>query len=500
MSRRTASLPVLLAFLCTSVGALDPPVPVSPGRSERIVTIADGCPTFSWGASAGARRYELAVVREGDPRAEAREGLRVEIVGSSSSWTPDLAHCLEAGRRYGWSIRAVSETGVSDWSEPSLFEVEAAGGPTARGEVAEALELLLDHLDRSEDPAVALRELLETAGSTAGAAPAAASAAAGTGSGAASGTPTAPAAPEPQDAFSAPAAMDVIQNVSGEQVALRGVAIGSGSGAKFGVAAKGSVGALAVGTLVGLDARVATTVGNPLGTAGAELATGSGVTSGFSGVVGRTSQAEGYGGFFFNLDAGGMALGAGANAATVEEPPFRVESGGTVHTPGVALGLAACGASTISSRSGCNDHDILLESNGDLTVRLNKDLAGPGSNEFTVKDGNGNIRLRVFEDGTTQIFGSLEISDVAAVRGLTGTRAMDFGSVAAGSCSGTVFFSVSGAGTGDRAVLIPPETLPSGLFLVPIEISGGGIRARMCNLTGSAVDPPSLSVQYVLLR
>jgi hypothetical protein len=367
MKARIVIALVLSTLICGVAVALPPPATVSPGRPDGVERIANLCPTFSWGAIAGADAYELVVFRD-DANEEARDALRVRLVGSASSWTPGLDDCLAAGQRYGWSIRALSSQRSSDWQEPLLFQIVPPSVPVPREEVGAALDLLLRYLDGTSDPAGALGDLLQG---------------------------HRPAKPQAEEERSAKAAPD---------------------------------------------------------------------------------------------------------AGPVVASPFRVLDTGAVDAAALVVGTSQCLGGKISSPPACVDDNILIESNDEVVIKLNSDLSGDASNFFVVKDGNGNTRFRVFQDGAVQIEGSLEISSVPVMRGKKGTRNMNFGSVPANSCGSDVSFSLSGANTGDRPILIPPSTLPSGLVVLPLQASGANVQARLCNVTNSAIDPPALNFHYFMTR
>ena len=119
------------------------PVTVSPGNPQGVSLIEARCPTFSWGAVAGARSYELVVYRIGEEGEEAKPFLREAFAGSVYGWTPSLDRCLERGGQYAWSVRAIGRKEGSDWSRPSLFQV-ASG--RSKAEFEEALELVRSYL------------------------------------------------------------------------------------------------------------------------------------------------------------------------------------------------------------------------------------------------------------------------------------------------------------------------------------------------------------------
>jgi len=146
MKSRAVFVGVLL-LLASAVSALaghpDVPVVVSPGNSLAPVLIDSRCPTFSWGAVAGAQAFELVVYRVGEEPRDAEPVLQQRLPGSASSWTPALARCLESGGRYAWTVRAIDDRAESEWSELRLFELTAE--PT-RLEVERALWTLRRYL------------------------------------------------------------------------------------------------------------------------------------------------------------------------------------------------------------------------------------------------------------------------------------------------------------------------------------------------------------------
>lgn len=128
-----------------------PPVAVSPGGAAGAV-IQTRCPTFSWSAAEAAEGYELVLYRVEDDAAGAAEEAgeadvpvaRIRLPAGSTTWTPSLEGCLDPGGSYAWSVGAVGEPELVEWSEASLFRV--AGTPDA-DEVEAALETLERYLD-----------------------------------------------------------------------------------------------------------------------------------------------------------------------------------------------------------------------------------------------------------------------------------------------------------------------------------------------------------------
>jgi hypothetical protein len=126
------------------------PVAVSPGDASTRALVEDRCPTFSWGTIEGARSYELVVYRLGEEGEEEEKEpvVRENLAGSASLWTPSLDACLERGGRYAWSIRAEFETGSSDWSTSSLFQIAAA---PSLAQLEQALAVVREYLDERDD-------------------------------------------------------------------------------------------------------------------------------------------------------------------------------------------------------------------------------------------------------------------------------------------------------------------------------------------------------------
>lgn len=113
----------LIALIASGTASAQPdaPVAVSPGSGEAADVVASICPTFNWGHGAKADRFEIAVHRAGDERADALF-LR-ELPGTATGWTPSLELCFTPGDRYAWRVRAVDATGPSEWSATSFFRI-----------------------------------------------------------------------------------------------------------------------------------------------------------------------------------------------------------------------------------------------------------------------------------------------------------------------------------------------------------------------------------------
>lgn len=143
--------PVVAQSAISASGVGGRPAAVSPGEERGISAVEGRCPTFSWGFQPGASSSEL-VVFEVDPDSSQDEAappaLRQIVAGSASTWTPPLERCLERGRVYAWSVRALTKESSSPWAAHRFFEV--AAGPT-REDFEAALGVVREYLASSTD-------------------------------------------------------------------------------------------------------------------------------------------------------------------------------------------------------------------------------------------------------------------------------------------------------------------------------------------------------------
>lgn len=108
------------------------PQPVSPGAATASTLITEACPTFSWGAIAGAQRYELQLFdAHWNPSTDAQEQAataaplhRIAIDAPASAWTPAGEQCLQDGAAYVWFVRAETAEGFSPWSPGAGFQID----------------------------------------------------------------------------------------------------------------------------------------------------------------------------------------------------------------------------------------------------------------------------------------------------------------------------------------------------------------------------------------
>jgi hypothetical protein len=134
--------------------AAQAPLAVSPGSASTVAHVEGRCPTFSWGQLEHAEQYELVIYDLEQDSAAKEPVVGRAFSGSVSSWTPSIEQCLERGRRYAWSVRALLKRGTTNWSRPNIFEVSA--GPTEQ-EFQDALAVVRRYLveegtDLTEQP------------------------------------------------------------------------------------------------------------------------------------------------------------------------------------------------------------------------------------------------------------------------------------------------------------------------------------------------------------
>ena len=125
---------------------------VSPGAPDRLASVGEVCPTFSWQEDDASKLYEIvaySLPTDEDPAdaeltAEA-EVLYSRVAAGATSWTPSSDQCFAPGGRYVWFVRSVTELiddqviEAGEWSAGRYFSVPA--GPSAE-DVARAVEVL----------------------------------------------------------------------------------------------------------------------------------------------------------------------------------------------------------------------------------------------------------------------------------------------------------------------------------------------------------------------
>ncbi|MDX1740372.1 MAG: hypothetical protein R3178_03725 [Rhodothermales bacterium] len=348
------------------------PVAVSPGARDRVVRVADPCPTFSWSGVPGAEGFEFVVYEYAEggevKTGNTREILRVELPGSATSWSPALSQCVEPERRYGWSVRARYRLEIGEWSDPRLFTVSA-------GSLERAVERVLRRLlSENMKAAVAGGEV----GSTL----------------------------DPR-----PLARPILGEVA------RSAARNEGNTT------------FVAGTEAALIAELGTSSGTPThgveglthsseeGSAGVAGASTS-ATGVSHGVWGESGSADGYAGYFANLNS------THTSAAGVVGGTGIYTSAGRFNAPDLVLGRNDCGGGGNDGRLWsdpiCSSSDLFFESNSSVTVTLDRDGSSSGD-VFRVYHGGVGAVLTVEDDGDLTATGSMTSNGNSVLTTATGS-------------------------------------------------------------------------------
>ena len=83
---------------------------------------------------------------------------------------------------------------------------------------------------------------------------------------------------------------------------------------------------------------------------------------------------------------------------------------------------------------------------------------------------------------------------------LTNAAVLNFPSIPAESCSPDLTLTVAGANTGDAVAPGWPAGLPSGALGIMLVSSSNTVSVRLCNLSASAVQPPSATYRATIVR
>lgn len=90
--------------------------------------------------------------------------------------------------------------------------------------------------------------------------------------------------------------------------------------------------------------------------------------------------------------------------------------------------------------------------------------------------------------GTANLMGALGVRSQSA---LNGSATLDFPSLNAGACSSDLTFTVPGAEVSDTIAAGWPADLPQGVVGTMRVTAAGTVAVRLCNLSGSSIDPPA---------
>jgi hypothetical protein len=83
---------------------------------------------------------------------------------------------------------------------------------------------------------------------------------------------------------------------------------------------------------------------------------------------------------------------------------------------------------------------------------------------------------------------------------LTGTAAFDFASIPAWTCAADQTFTVTGAAVTDSVVTGWPAAMEAGLLGSMRVSAANTVALRLCNLTGSAIDPAAATFRATIVR
>ncbi len=83
---------------------------------------------------------------------------------------------------------------------------------------------------------------------------------------------------------------------------------------------------------------------------------------------------------------------------------------------------------------------------------------------------------------------------------LTNSAILNFPNIPASACSPDLTLNVTGANTGDAIAPGWPAGLPSGLLGLMVVSTSNTVSVRLCNLSGSALQPPSASYRATIVR
>jgi hypothetical protein len=243
---------------------------------------------------------------------------------------------------------------------------------------------------------------------------------------------------------------------------------------------------------------------------------------------GSTSSSGGAGmaaqlGDFAVAQAGATELSIGANCSTVT--PCNVRFGSQVTS--ITLGAVA----TITGGTGTAY--IYIDSNGVLTAGSTMTVTCSGScvslagvTSFPVDsvpiatwtatagtwNTSGGLDRRGWLSGNSIIGGSgivsvqsggqttITVDSAVVPTFLTASATLNFPSIAAGTCSADMTFTMTGANPGDAVAPGWPGGLEAGLSGTMRVSAAGQIAVRLCALSASAIDPASATFRAVVVR
>jgi hypothetical protein len=219
--------------------------------------------------------------------------------------------------------------------------------------------------------------------------------------------------------------------------------------------------------------------------------------------------------------ATGLTIGTNCSTAT----PCNVRLGSRVYS--------FLNASDVTLTAGTGTAYIYVDANGLLTVGHNVSLTctspcttAAGVSSFPVNsiplytwpatagnwDISGGSDKRSFLNGKV-VSGGMGITTVDSDSNTTisldtalvpmylaGAATLDFGAIPTGSCASDLTFSLPGAAIGDAVSPGWPSAMAAGLIGTMRVSAANSIAVRVCNLSGTPVDPASASYQATIVR
>jgi hypothetical protein len=103
------------------------------------------------------------------------------------------------------------------------------------------------------------------------------------------------------------------------------------------------------------------------------------------------------------------------------------------------------------------------------------------------------VTIRIFNfSGSPVNPGSLTFNGTLAVYNLSGSSTINFSSIADGVCASNTF-SLTGVAAGDPVIAKWPSTIEAGLLGGMVATATDTVEVRLCNFSGSSLDPASQS-------
>lgn len=175
----------------------------------------------------------------------------------------------------------------------------------------------------------------------------------------------------------------------------------------------------------------------------------------------------------------------------------------TSNTGAATLNLNSIGSKTLKKVTSGVTTDL---STNDIRVGQLVNVCYDGTNmqmqsvlgNAAVGDGSGSSSVQAGA-GLEYQDGILQVQKTAVPAKQTFVNTLNFGSIASGACA-ELPVTITGALVGDRVAPSWPAALENGLIGIMRVTAGNTVTVRLCNVTGSSVDPTSADFGGDLLR